>query len=119
MSMRTRKETCKECPFIRGCAPGWLGPHSTDEIMAHFSFELSFSCHMERTRKTTPEDVGAGRISICRGFLASANKSGKRFRNKRLFDLQEKVKSEGLEVDEEVLAQWDFVDYHNLKKANL
>lgn len=40
------KEPCKECPFLRGSAPGYLGASTPEEFMQQVRTEHSMPCHM-------------------------------------------------------------------------
>lgn len=120
--MKVCAKVCKECPFRKDSLRGWLGHHSIDEILDSIQWEIPFSCHMTRTDETTNEDIIEGRTPICRGFIASANKSCKMFGQNPQFpqlrELQKQVKSEAKEDASEILAKWEFREYHDLSKIH-
>ena len=111
--MRTCERICKECPFVNNSLRGWLGPHSIDEMLIHFQFDVPFSCHMTRKHDSKPEDIENGKLPVCRGFIAACNKSAKLFRRSELLALQHKVKAEQIENESEVMTTWEFVQYHS------
>lgn len=79
MKLTMCRHICGECPFRKDSAPGWLGPHTVDEIMNAQQFEQLFSCHRTRDDETTVEAIINGEYPICRGFIASASASCKLF----------------------------------------
>jgi len=114
--MKTCKKICKECPFSKTSARGWLGHHTIEEIQHTMQFEGLFSCHMTRTEDSTFEDIESGKTPICRGFLASASASCKMFgqhpeNGAALRELQKEITDE---EKEQVLTKWDFAVHHDL-----
>lgn len=111
--MKICSKICKECPFSNKSMPGWLGPHSIEEILDSQQFEHPFSCHMQRTEDSSISDILTGELQICRGWVASATKSCKKFGQNPLYpglsELQNQIKPEELEG---VLARWEFRKYH-------
>lgn len=117
--MKTCEKICKECPFTNTSSPGWLGPHTVEDLKIYFQSEYPFSCHLHRTEDTTEEDVIQGRIPVCRGFLASANKSCKLFGTngkigQELMKLQKTIK----EDSSKILAKWELEKHHSLLLNN-
>ena len=71
------KTICNECPFRNNSLPGWLGPHTAEEILGVQQREGLFTCH--KTRVNQDAEMGSKEIPICRGFIATASKSCKMF----------------------------------------
>lgn len=112
--MYVLNKICKECPFVNTSAPGWLGPHTIGDLKLFIDSEYPFSCHLHRNDETTEKDVIEGKIPVCRGFLASSNKSCKLFINPELKKLQKEVK----ENTEHILAKWELEKHHTQYKSN-
>ena len=56
-------QPCRECPWRKDSAPGWLGPQSADEWLRAVHGETPIACHM-----TIPRSGGWGRkTKQCRG----------------------------------------------------
>lgn len=115
--IRVCSRVCRACPFRATSAPGWLGPHSVQEILNTMQFDQLFSCHLTRDDETTEADILSGRVPICRGFIASANASFKLFGQNPEFGpmlraLQDQVKAEGLEDMGEILNRNQFANHH-------
>jgi hypothetical protein len=109
------KKICDECPFSKESLRGWLGPHSIEEILHMQQSEYPFSCHKTRDDQTTNEAIQNGEYPICRGYIASASKSCKRFGQhpivgQAMLKLQEEITQED---KDQVLARWEFPDHHN------
>jgi hypothetical protein len=49
MAKRQHKTPCKECPFRRTAAAGWLGGMTADELRALADIEQRMPCHLHRT----------------------------------------------------------------------
>jgi hypothetical protein len=110
------KRPCKECPFIKGCAKGWLGPDTADEVMQKVHSEQGYVCHMSIAGKATLPD---GTVDIqehghqCIGALLHANQSCKSYRDPKLWSLQRQLdKLYGVEFKEKVLDLLEFRAYH-------
>lgn len=115
--MNTCKKICNECPFSKNSAKGWLGPHTTEEILHTVQMEGLFSCHKQRKEESTIEDILYGELDICRGFLATASASFKLFGQnpvygKQLRELQNQITDE---EKAQVLTKWDFAKHHDLQ----
>ena len=116
--MKLRKQICSECPFKSNSLPGWLGPHTLDQILDSQRDEIPFSCHKERTDKSDVSDITSGRLHICRGWMASASKSVKLFGThpfygEHLKQLQKEIEPEDIE---KVMDKQEFRVYHDRKR---
>lgn len=47
MPVHKREVPCNECPFIRTCAPGWLGSYTAQEYLDLTMDEADMPCHKE------------------------------------------------------------------------
>lgn len=109
---------CKECPFSNKSSSGWLGPWKVEEIMDFQQFEGLFGCHLHLTddEEENCRKIEVGEIPICRGYIASADKSCKVFgqnpiTGKSLYKLQEQITEED---KESVLSRPEFRKHHTL-----
>lgn len=81
--MSCQKEPCKECPFLKTSAPGWLGGYGP--ITTHHTAvsDGPFLCHPTRTTDNPKE---------CAGRLLYAAKCAKQFDDGRLNRLKQELK---------------------------
>ncbi len=114
--MKICKAICKVCPFRKDSAQGYLGPHTTQEILDAMQFDIPFVCHPKRLNsdEETEAAIHTGEAPICRGYVASASKSSKMFGQHPVFGKQ--MRELQLEITEEdkkgVMNLWDFKKYH-------
>lgn len=107
---------CRECPFVNGSPPGWLGPDGVEDVLRKAHGEGGYACHMSIA--AAPVD-DAGLVDLeehghqCTGALLHASKTNKVYRDKQLGSLQ-------VQVEEQVgptwigrILGWDFREYHN------
>lgn len=118
MNLTVCNSICKQCPFTFSAVHGWLGPHSLEEVLFTQEQSKLFSCHMLRKTDMTKEDIEDGHVKICRGFIASATKSGICFDNntetgKALRKLQVSIAIEAKEDMDSILSNDEFAQYHN------
>ena len=117
MNLTICKALCNECPFSTSSKQGWLGPHSLDGMLDAQLNGTLFSCHLLRTEDMRTEDIETGKVRVCRGFIASATKSGIRFgqasaAGRALADLQSQVACEAKEDPNSILSRQEFEQYH-------
>ncbi|HHJ17519.1 MAG TPA: hypothetical protein ENJ80_12555 [Gammaproteobacteria bacterium] len=117
MGLTICKKICKECPFSTSSPKGWLGPHSLEGVLDAQQRGKLFSCHMLRKDEMSSEDIESGEVRICRGFIASASKSGIAFdqdskTGKALKGLQELVAREAKEDNSTILSRQEFEKHH-------
>lgn len=119
------EKVCPQCPFRKNAGPGWLGPHSVEEIQETMSREALFSCHMKRTDDVefNKMAVEVGQHPICRGFVISASKSCKRFggnpdTGQELWRLQEGLDRSSPEFDE-IMSIYEFIEHHGKQNTAL
>ena len=112
--MNMCEKICRECPFAKKSAPGWLGPHTVKSLMGMMQMEHLFACHKQIKDDTREIDLIRGNVQLCRGFVASATKSHKMFgshinngRDLRLLQLE----ITGKEM-ETVLDRREFREHH-------
>lgn len=95
------KDPCKECPWRREAAPGWLGPLTAEEWCKTAHAENAIACH-----KTIPKGGGWGpQTRQCRGAaIFRAN----------VFKHPHNATIEVGPRDEELVFSWDdeFIDHH-------
>jgi hypothetical protein len=92
------KKACKECPFLKKSAPGWLGSDTTPmEFRTEALSESGYSCHMTLNKPKETQCIGA---------LAHAKISCKRFSNKELQDAMKDVDTEN------IMTVPEFVKHH-------
>lgn len=124
MSLTICKRLCNECPFIKSSPEGWLGPHTLQDVLDTQSQKKLFSCHMLRKEDMTKESIESGEVRICRGYIASATKSGIEFgegneTEKSLKALQEMVVREAKEDPDVILSREEFKLHHCAGVPNL
>lgn len=62
----TLKKPCKECPFRRESAPGWLGPWDAWELATTVQY-LQFPCHRTIKADTEFDDPQTEKMETCAG----------------------------------------------------
>lgn len=103
---------CKECPFKKGSAPGWLGPWQKPQDLVEFVLsENEFPCHM--TMGDDDVDVMPEHETVCTGSVLFANKSFKLFRSGMLRDEQQRLK--GSSEAENTMDRFEFIQHHERK----
>ncbi len=117
--MSCSEEVCKECPFRRKSAPGYLGAASYDPhafLAPHYHGDLRLPCHMrvdwdnrkKNKKGFTPEDA-----PLCRGFVIFMKNNVKYADNPEV-----RAAMETVEVDRENILGWqhEFIDHHSEKR---
>lgn len=101
-----RKKPCRECPFRKRSAPGYLGGFSAEETIMAADSDVDFVCHMTRgTNKAT--------YRSCAGRLLYAAKTCKVFRNKDLERAKQKLlESQDDACNLENILDFDFIQHH-------
>ena len=117
MKLTVCSKLCKECPFSKNARRGWLGSHTLKGVLIAQQEEELFSCHMARKEGMSSENIESGEIKICRGYVASATKSGitfgKSYKNgSELKRLQELIIEEALEDTDIILSRLEFAQHH-------
>ncbi len=117
MNLTICKKICSECPFTASSPKGWLGPHTLDEVVSTQQRGGLFSCHLLRKEDMSMQDIKLGVVRMCRGYIASATKSGIIFSDnseegKALQDLQVLVDAEAKEDEEAILSTQEFKIHH-------
>lgn len=64
------KAPCRECPFRKLHAPGWLGPDPAEAYEKSITNDLPISCHLTRGRRRSPAQC-AGSAILYRNELRS------------------------------------------------
>lgn len=117
MQLRICRKICSECPFKKNSLQGWLGNHTTDSISEQINLELPFSCHMVREDNEEVNNIKLlnGEHVVCRGFIATATVSVKRFGAHPVYGEQMKKLQDEITVEdkEQVMNKWDFKKYHD------
>ncbi|MBL4773399.1 MAG: hypothetical protein JKX98_07290 [Alcanivoracaceae bacterium] len=117
MNLTMCSKLCVECPFSANSLKGWLGAHTIEAVLESQLNEDLFSCHMARKDEMTADNIESGEIKICRGYIASATKSGKFFgesdiNGKELKRLQEQIIKDGKENEDIILSRDEFKEHH-------
>ena len=93
-----RKTMCDECPFRKKSLPGWLGPHSIDDIEKVVQSDEPFICHKsiaEMIESGIPE--GDPQLEEegehCVGMLRYRNAMCKRSRDPETAQAQTEIRS--------------------------
>jgi len=118
MSLNVCSKLCKECPFSKASPKGWLGLHTLKGVLIAQQIEELFSCHMARKEGMSSENIESGEIRICRGYIASATKSGVIFghhhkNGSELKRLQELIAKEAMEDEDIILSRQEFIQHHS------
>lgn len=124
MKLNVCSKLCSECPFSTNAPKGWLGSHSLGGVLAAQNDEKLFSCHLARRENMTGDDIESGQIKICRGYVASATKSGIVFgedeiNGPELQRLQQLISAENKEDVNIILSQEEFVVHHAHAKPDV
>ncbi len=117
MNLTVCSKLCKECPFSKNAKRGWLGSHTLKGVLIAQQEEELFSCHMARKEGMRSENIETGEIKICRGYIASATKSGITFgqgykNGSELKRLQELIIKEAQEDEDIILSRLEFAQHH-------
>ncbi len=113
----TCSRICKECPFSKNSAPGWLANYTVEDIADFVSNEALFPCHLTLSDDDLDQDevetgIKNGDMKLCRGYVECVIKSAKSPRyNKLLIEEIDKVKKEGL--SENSMPIWEFKKHHS------
>jgi len=61
---KIRSEACRECPWRRAAAPGWLGGHAADDFAAAARGDHPIVCHLKQSEQC----FGAAKVrrNICK-----------------------------------------------------
>lgn len=103
---------CKECPFMKGSAPGWLGPWpDSDTLHMHIAHEHDFACHMTISDDDEDSDEFPEGARRCTGSVMYATKNCKRFHDPVL-----KAEQERLKPIDEVMNMFEMREHHAKKK---
>lgn len=97
-------EGCKECPFKKDSAPGWLGPWNPLTLHQYIIGEAPFACH-----STTANNDDFSPIELCAGSLIYAKNCGKSYRNRTLNLESKNIKKN----KEDYLGFPGFLHHHN------
>ncbi len=85
-----KKAACRECPFKRSSAAGWLGAASFDPdpggsfLDPHWIAEMALPCHMQVQWSAPDNQEQAKTAPLCFGFLTMMKNAGKLPRNPEL-----------------------------------
>lgn len=77
------KNPCKECPFKKASAPGYLGElsHQPDEYIEALEYPTPIPCHMSIDWEPDEEGtVDCTKAKVCAGAMQFMNNSCKRTR---------------------------------------
>lgn len=114
-----RKDVCRECPFRRKSAPGYLGEASYDPhgfVGPHYHGDVRLPCHMQVDweDKTGKKSKTLKDAPLCRGFVIFIKNNVKWPENGEVRIAVDKV-----EVDRENIFGWmhEFVAHHSSKRG--
>lgn len=118
MNLKICPKICNECPFTHKAPKVWLGPHSADEIVEAMNLDMPFSCHLVRKDDEADniQEMPAGKQPICRGYVASASLSCKRFGQhptygSQMLELQRQITGDDLK---QVMNKFNFKKHHSI-----
>ncbi len=117
MKLTVCSKLCSECPFSKASPKGWLGFHTLDGVLEAQQREELFSCHLARKDEMTSGNIESGEVKICRGYIASATKSGINFgqnykNGRELKRLQALITKEAKEDGNIILSRDEFKEHH-------
>ena len=103
---------CKECPFRRVSAAGWLGSSSYKPkafIGPHYHGDIRLPCHMKVNWERDDVEYQSATVGLCQGFLIMSKNSCKSHLNEEVREAQKAV-----EVDRENFFSFphEFIEYH-------
>lgn len=107
------KEPCRECPFRRKSAPGWLGPWTPRELLVYLNSN-AFPCHKTIVSER-PNDVD--RQSACAGAAMFLNNKLAISRNRDMQRSQLMVKRFAKQLHSTVFSTDDEFLKHHLSIA--
>lgn len=100
------RQMCKQCPFHKESAQGWIGGWGTpEELLSYVNFEQPFTCH--KTMNTQHE-------RLCAGALLLMRKTCKRPRDLNL----QKAMDSLADLPLDNVLGFNFIKYHTLKKSS-
>lgn len=106
-----RKVMCDECPFRSKALPGWLGPHTIQDMEKIIHSEQPFICHksidemIEDGQEEHIHDEG----QHCVGILRYRNAVCKLGRDPEVFQVQKELKNV---PDQPVIESMKFREHH-------
>jgi len=110
-----RKVMCDECPFRKAALPGWLGPHSIEDIEKVVHSEEPFICHEEieelSVRGLESEEIEQ-EGQHCVGMLRYRNAMCKRSRDEETAQAQMELKTV---PDQDLIPPRKFREHHEKK----
>lgn len=112
MTKLTRKDACRQCPFRRKSAPGWLGDTTPEQFLAAtIHQDEHMPCHMAiNYEKADWVENQLPKAAHCAGSLIFMRNQLKRPIDKELCEMMDKV-----EPDIKNIFQWphEFLAHHN------
>jgi hypothetical protein len=116
MPVYSRTKMCGECPFRANSVPGWLGPHSIEDIETYIQSDSIFICHetivaMKRRGCSAKKIEDEGQH--CVGFMRHMSAHCKLSRDFERAGFQARLKDI---PDTPVLKRGMFRTYHELGK---
>lgn len=102
-------KACKECPYRKDSAPGWLGESSGDPVdfLTQLDSPVMHPCHMAVNWEENESYLGA---SVCKGALQFAKNTCKMLGDKRGNDLRSSLTIDTTEIFE---TRQKFIEHHN------
>ena len=92
---KCNKKMCKDCPFKKTSAKGWLGSHNTDHFINIIESDLKLPCHNTMDKNAgfiSNENIEKSKkMRQCAGMLFMMNNCGKRSKNKKVSEWQDQV----------------------------
>jgi len=114
-----RKDPCKQCPFKKNSAPGWLGAYSISDIKNAILNEEVFPCHPTvnyedhdfiKNQIMNPDS----KVQFCAGFAILSKRLCKLPRDKDMSNYWRNVINKDSQYVFDSFK--DFEDYHTKKK---
>lgn len=110
------KKACRECPFKKQSASGWLGSASFADdpgsafLDPHWIGEMPLPCHMQVKWTSDDAQEQAKVKPLCFGFLTMMKNSGKLPRNP---EFAEHVSTMEKNTEEFFMFPHEFKEHHN------
>lgn len=113
MAENVMSACCRECPFKRTSAQGWLGSASSPEdfLFPHWHGKLRLACHMRVDWESDEaQEQALDTAPLCRGILIMSKNCAKHLDNEEMARARSKVSPD---VDAVFRFALEFTDHHS------
>jgi hypothetical protein len=110
--MHSKKKPCKQCPFRKNSAKGWLGGDSgnPEQFLQQLDHPNFYPCHSAINWERENVDEQGMKAPRCAGALQFMNNSMMQSRNSEVRELQKPLGKN----DEVMQFKHNFIEYHKL-----